>query len=144
MAIARKVTSHKDTELVLLVNTNTGQLLMERSRPNYPLVTRRIPVRHFYTEIYCDLSVGIKIREALDNTGVDVRNVKEKCLRISEDMINQLITLMHLGLDDLEGNVAEFLKSLSTKWRKEETGDIQIIKTVPVGIYCEIVIPECS
>jgi len=134
MTIAKRVASQRDTELVLLINTDTGELLMERARFNHPLVLRKMPVRHFYTEILCKLSVAVKIRAALSNTGVDVRNVEGRCLRIKEDLISQLIALLHLGLHDLEGDVPAFLKSLSTKWRKEENGEILILKTPAVFV----------
>ena len=134
MTIAKRVAMQKDTELVLLVNTDTGELLMERARFNHPLLPRQVPVRHFYTEILCKLSVAGKIREALSHTGVNVKGVEGKCLRITEDLVSQLIALLHLGLDDLEGDVPAFLKSLSTKWRKEEIGEILILKTPAVFV----------
>lgn len=123
MPFAKRLSARTDDELILLIDMKTGQLLMERLRPGYPLKAREATIRHYHTGIVCDVEVALQIQGALDEIGVDVVNIKDKCLKIKEDLIGQLLSVMYVGLGYFGGETVDYLKELSVKWRIEEIGE---------------------
>ena len=95
------MTTSSNMELVLLMDSNTGELRIEESsassEPDSALPDR---LQQFHTRLAYDVNVAQKIRSALNRRGVKVKGVPEKCINISKDWLVQMLVLLYHGILD--------------------------------------------
>lgn len=123
------MTSRVDPELVLFLDSCTGEIVMEGvSGDSQRTVSQPDSIRAFRTGLIYDESVAAKIRSALTKRGVKVTGVPGKCINTSKDWLVQILIILYNGLDHAVTDRLEYLTNAAnnnSEWKNNPGIELQ-------------------
>lgn len=123
------MTSRIDPELVLFMDSCTGEIVIEGISSDYErAVAKPDHMLAFRTGLLYEESVAAKIRWALNKRGVKVKGVPEKYINISKDWLVQMLTLLYYGLDrNMSDRLAYMIHAVNnnSEWKNNPGLELQ-------------------
>lgn len=134
-----KTTSSAVKELVLFLDSRTGQILVESLRPGEsPYAGPNIQQYRTGLEYHCLL--GARIQHELALTGITVEGIGSKCLDYDFPWIPQVLQLLAAALEGFGGRV-EHLAALGQHWQANPAATSTPVRRCCGD--CEIATPAC-
>jgi two-component system chemotaxis response regulator CheY len=126
------MTSRVDSELVLFLDSCTGEIVIEGISCDYDqTVAKPESMREFRTGLVYEDSVAAKIRLALNKRGVKVKSVPGKCINISNDWLVQILAILYYGLDHKVSDRLAYLTNAAnsnSEWKNNPGSELQKLK----------------
>ena len=74
----------------------------------------------YHTGLVSKVPVAARIWTSLEKDGIECYGLSTKCIDITQDHVDQILSLLQAGIDWPEEEKAAYLKDLEAKWRRKE------------------------
>jgi len=120
MTTAKRVTSATESELIIILDTETGQVVLKGAVPSqHEEVASSRRVEIYSTGLVSEVPVAARIWITLGKVGKEHYGLSTKCINVNKDHISQILSLLKAGIDWPVQEKEEYLKEREDVWRSK-------------------------